>query len=227
MILNSQVFNFRYQLDLCYKLCWPFICKSYILLLPTFWWMQCMEHFGIRIHNFTVAHFSKSFCSIDSHTSLPLKFQAEPHTGNLKQVCAAKTVALHSRFIFNIGGSKQTSSLSFIQEDINSPPHRKKKSVFYYFCILLVTYCKVKTLSWPFQEMHLLHFPPVNWSAGCSSLRDFSSNISGFLKTLEHNTKAVCFSWHSKTLQVEGSSKEFMQLNPHLLLQNQLPDLKA
>lgn len=145
-----------------------------------------------QLHSF--AHFSKSFCPIDSHTSLPLKFQAEPHTGNLKQVCAAKTVALHSRFIFNIGGSKQTSSLSFIQEDINSPPHRKKKSVFYYFCILLVTYCKVKTLSWPFQEMHLLHFPPVNWSAGCSSLRDFSSNISGFLKTLEHNTKAVCFS---------------------------------
>lgn len=136
-----------------------------------------MEHFGISTHNFTVAHVSKSFCSVDSQISLPLKFQAEPHTGNLKQVCVTKTIALNIGFIFNIGGSKQTPSLSFIVKDMRTLSHfptRKKP------CILLVTYCKVKTLSWLFQELYLLNFPPISWSAGCSSLRDFSINISGF-----------------------------------------------
>lgn len=135
IILNSQVFNFKYHLDLCCKLCWFFIFRSYILLLLPSWWMQYMEHFGISTHNFTVAHVSKSFCSVDSQISLPLKFQAEPHTGNLKQVCVTKTIALNIGFIFNIGGSKQTPSLSFILKDMRTLSHfptRKKP------CILLV-----------------------------------------------------------------------------------------
>lgn len=74
------------------------------------------------------------FCSVDSHTSLPLKFQAEPHTGNLKQICVPKTVALDIGFIFNIGGSKKTSSLSFIQKDMRTLSHLPTGKKF---CILL------------------------------------------------------------------------------------------
>lgn len=95
-----------------------------------------MEHFGINTQNFTVAHFFKSLCCTDSHTSLPLKFQAEPHTGNLKQICASKTVALDIGFILNIGGSKKTLSLSFIQKDMRTLSHLPTGKKFYILLFL-------------------------------------------------------------------------------------------